>query len=150
MHFSKLLQGSKLVIPMNTASIESTLLLFLLLRNFRASTMREKCPYSELFLSASSRIWTGYSVSLCIQSECGKMWTRITPKTDTFYTVPIIAMWYQRDVPLIKINRENDTKYLQKWSWKIYVTAALCYNYSSYSAMLICRFFKFISASPKN
>ena len=33
-------------------------------------TLREKCPYSELF-------W----------SECGKMRTRITPNTDTFYTV---------------------------------------------------------------
>ena len=28
-----------------------------------------------------------YSVSLRIQSECGKMRTRITPNTDTFYAV---------------------------------------------------------------
>ena len=28
-----------------------------------------------------------YSVSLRIQSECGKIWTRITPNTDTFYAV---------------------------------------------------------------
>ena len=28
-----------------------------------------------------------YSVSLRIQSECGKMRTRITPNTDTFYVV---------------------------------------------------------------
>ena len=28
-----------------------------------------------------------YSVSLCIQSECGKMWTRTTPNTNTFYGV---------------------------------------------------------------
>ena len=28
-----------------------------------------------------------YSVSLRIQSECGKMWTRINPNTDTFYAV---------------------------------------------------------------
>ena len=27
------------------------------------------------------------SVSLCMQSECGKMRTRITPNTDTFYAV---------------------------------------------------------------
>ena len=26
-------------------------------------------------------------ISLRIQSECGKMWTRITPNTDTFYAV---------------------------------------------------------------
>ena len=47
--------------------------------------MRKKCPYSELFWSAFSRIWTRYGVSLRIQSECGKMQTRITPNTDTFY-----------------------------------------------------------------
>ena len=28
-----------------------------------------------------------YGVSLRIQSKCGKMWTRITPKTDTFHAV---------------------------------------------------------------
>ena len=28
-----------------------------------------------------------YFVSLGIQSECGKMWTRINPNTDTFYAV---------------------------------------------------------------
>ena len=28
-----------------------------------------------------------YSVSLRVQSECGKMWTRITPNTDTFHAV---------------------------------------------------------------
>ena len=28
-----------------------------------------------------------YSLSLCIQSECGKMQTRITPNADTFHAV---------------------------------------------------------------
>ena len=28
-----------------------------------------------------------YGVSRRIQSQCGKMWTRITPNTDTFHTV---------------------------------------------------------------
>ena len=28
--------------------------------------------------------------SLCIQSECWKMWTRTTPNTDTFYAVQIV------------------------------------------------------------
>ena len=40
-------------------------------------TLREKCPYSELFWSAFSRIRT----------EFGKIRTRITPNTDTFYSV---------------------------------------------------------------
>ena len=49
------------------------------------SALCKNCPYSELFWSAFSRIWTEYSVSLCIKSECGKMRTRITLNTETFY-----------------------------------------------------------------
>ena len=45
-------------------------------------TLCEKCPYSDLFWSAFSRNRTEYFVSLRIQSECGKIWTRITPNTD--------------------------------------------------------------------
>ena len=33
-----------------------------------------------------------YSVSLRIQSECGKMRTRITPNTDTVYAVCILRL----------------------------------------------------------
>ena len=50
-------------------------------------SLREKCPYSDLFWSVFSRIGTeygGYSVSLCIQSESWKIRTRITSNTDTF------------------------------------------------------------------
>ena len=54
--------------------------------NFYLS-LREKCLYSELFLSAFSRIWTEYGEIQSIQSECGKIRTRITPNTDTFYAV---------------------------------------------------------------
>ena len=32
-----------------------------------------------------------YGVSLRIQSECGKMWTRITPNKDTFGAVNILS-----------------------------------------------------------
>ena len=47
----------------------------------------KKCPYSELFWSAFSRIRTEYGEirSTHIQLECGKIWTRITPNTDTFH-----------------------------------------------------------------
>ena len=40
-------------------------------------------PYFPAFGLNTER----YSVSLCIQSECGKMQTRKTPDTDTFYAV---------------------------------------------------------------
>ena len=49
--------------------------------------LREKCSYSELFWSAFSRLWTAFGLNTdsdCIQSECLKIWTRITPNTDTF------------------------------------------------------------------
>ena len=46
------------------------------------TSLHEKCPHSELFWSAFSRI----------QSECGKMRTRITPNTNTFYAMPLIRL----------------------------------------------------------
>ena len=49
--------------------------------------MRKKGPYSELFSSAFGLNAERYEVSLHIQSECGKMWTRVTPNMDTFYAV---------------------------------------------------------------
>ena len=54
--------------------------------------MHKKCPYLELFWSVFSGIQTEYerySVSLRIQSECGKIRTRITPNTDDFHAVDI-------------------------------------------------------------
>ena len=50
--------------------------------------MREKCPYSELFWSEFSRIWT----KLRIQSEPGKIRTKITPKMGTFYAVVVLQI----------------------------------------------------------
>ena len=53
-------------------------------------SLRKKCLYSELFWSAFSRIRTEYGetpVSLRIQIKGGKMWTRITPNTGTFYAL---------------------------------------------------------------
>ena len=56
--------------------------------------IKNQCVKSFLILSCSSPYFpafglnTGrYSVSLRIQSECGKMWTRITPNAYTFYAV---------------------------------------------------------------
>ena len=44
-----------------------------------------------------------YSLSLRIQSECGKIQTRITPNTDTFYAVKTIFIKNKRalNLPLI-------------------------------------------------
>ena len=44
-------------------------------------------PYFPAFGLNTER----YSISLCIQSECGKMRTRITPNTDTFHAVKVAA-----------------------------------------------------------
>ena len=53
---------------------------------FPSSPLRKKCPHSELFWSAFSRIRTEYRDVGC-QTGCGKMWTRIIPNTDTFQAV---------------------------------------------------------------
>ena len=48
-------------------------------------------PYFSAFGLNAER----YSVSLRIQFECGKMRTRITPNTDTFYGVDLTQVkWY--------------------------------------------------------
>ena len=49
--------------------------------------LRKKCPYSELFWSAFSRIRTEYREirSTSLQSECWKIRIRITPNMDTFH-----------------------------------------------------------------
>ena len=43
--------------------------------------------YSGLYFLAFGLNTQRYSVSLHIQSECRKMWTRITPNTNTFHAV---------------------------------------------------------------
>ena len=52
-------------------------------------SLRETCPYSELFWSVFSRIRTKYGEIDFprFESKCGKMRTRITPDTDTFHAV---------------------------------------------------------------
>ena len=55
-----------------------------------SSLLSEKCPYLKFFWSLFSRIRTEYveiRVSLPIQSEYGKIRTKKTPNTDTFYAV---------------------------------------------------------------
>ena len=67
-------------------------------------TLREMCPYSQLFWSACSRIMERYSASLCIQSECGKIRTRITPITATFHAMKMsfIVLISSRTVKIAK------------------------------------------------
>ena len=53
-------------------------------------TLHEKCLYSEFFWSVYPVFWQNTekcNLSLSIQSECGKIWIRKTPNTDTFHAV---------------------------------------------------------------
>ena len=43
--------------------------------------------YSGQFFPAFELNTKRHGVSLRIQSECGKMWTRVTPNTDAFHAV---------------------------------------------------------------
>ena len=43
--------------------------------------------FSGLYFSAFGLNTESYSSSLCISSECGKIWTRKAPETDTFHAV---------------------------------------------------------------
>ena len=60
--------------------------------NFLDSNLR--ILYFRVFLVHISphcgEVWRDieiYGVNICIQSECGKLWTRKTPNGDTFYVV---------------------------------------------------------------
>ena len=80
---------------------------------FRYSTLRKKCPYSELFWPAFSCILTKYGEILSpYSSECGKMRTRMTPNMDTFHAVIL----YLIDANL-KYNYVNDTNLLSENLW---------------------------------
>ena len=50
-------------------------------------SLREKCPYSELFLYLFSACGLNTKRSLRIQSKYEKIWTRITPNVDIYYAV---------------------------------------------------------------
>ena len=53
--------------------------------------------YSAPYFSAFRLNTEGYSVSLRIQSECGKIRTRITLNTNTFYLVTVTIRFYKHE-----------------------------------------------------
>ena len=55
--------------------------------------------------------WIQNSVSLCIQSECGKTQTRKTPSTDTFHAVLILII----AITLIYKRKVNNKTILKLW-----------------------------------
>ena len=74
----------------------------------------KNCPYSELFCPHFPvfRLNTEtYRASLCIQSEYGKMRTRITPNTVTFHAVVIILELLQKSnwSKVSKAKKENES-----------------------------------------
>ena len=70
--------------------LDSLIIFTSLLILFDWQSLRKKCPHSKLFWSAFSAFGLNterYCVSPRIQSVCGKMRTRVTPDTDSFYVV---------------------------------------------------------------
>ena len=65
-------------------------------KDFRQTSLREKCPNTEFFLV---RI---FSVSVRIQSECGKIPTRKTPYSVTFHAVYVPALSQKFIITVIK------------------------------------------------
>ena len=63
-------------------------------------------PHSPAFWLKTQR----YSVSLRIRSECGKIWTRITSNTDTFYAV--------KEIKCFPVN--EGSHFHQVWKLKSY------------------------------
>ena len=55
-------------------------------------------PHSELFWSVFSCIWTEYGEMRSIQSECGKIQTRITPNTEIFTQCWLVICFVEYDL----------------------------------------------------
>ena len=58
-------------------------IIWVYLNEYSWTPLRKNCPYSELFCIFSHSYW----IRRDTQSKCGKMWTRITPNTNTFPAV---------------------------------------------------------------
>ena len=79
--------------------------------------LHKKCPYSKLFWSAFSHIWTEYGE---IQSKCVKMRTRITPNTDTFHAMLISIKRLIQKGPKFKADNVRIPKYKNIFA-KVYI-----------------------------
>ena len=64
------------------------------LKNRISGWVRFSRSYSDPYFPASGPNTERYFVSLRIQSKCGKMWTRITPNTDTFHAMDSYLFWF--------------------------------------------------------
>ena len=87
-------------------------------------SLREKCPYSELFWSVFSRIRTEYGeiLSLLIPSECEKTRTKKTPNTDTFHAMNYGSENYKIIGPQRVIKGSTCNYTLKNW----YLVTWLC------------------------
>ena len=79
--------------------------------------LHKKRPYSKLFWSAFSHIWTEYGE---IQSKCVKMRTRITPNTDTFHAMLISIKRLIQKGPKFKADNVRIPKYKNIFA-KVYI-----------------------------
>ena len=60
---------------------------------YNVLSLHQKCSYLELFWSVFFRIRSEYGETH-IQSECGKMRTRITPNTDTYAVLVSVGEYF--------------------------------------------------------
>ena len=85
----------------------------------RLSSLSKKCPCSELLWSAFfphflafGLITERYAVFSPNEENAKKMWTRITPNTDTFYAVHVYSSFmFLVHVKLISLTLMKDWKY---------------------------------------
>ena len=68
-------------------------------------SLRTKCPYSELFWSAFFPHFPHSDWILRMREHVGKMRTRITPNTDTFYAVFIKNEVFENSWYVLEISR---------------------------------------------
>ena len=76
--------------------------------------------YSDLHFPAFGLNTEKYTVCIRIQSECGKIRTRIIPNTDTFYAA-VNCLLHQTTIPHLISNQISCFQHIHKRSPKIHV-----------------------------
>ena len=82
--------------------------------------LHKKCPYSELFWSVFFPHFPAFGLnkySIRMRENAGKMWTRITPNTDTFYAVITWKRAYDRELLDITVHESVKQRRRRRASW---------------------------------
>ena len=111
-------------------SWDSCLSYVILIKKERCNTNAQACPYSELFWTVFSRIRIECGR---IQSEYGKIRTRITPNRDTFYAMTITKVLTNIRPIFFSYWKQPIDSHCKSINWFLYEKTLAWYGLMSFS-----------------